>query len=243
VLPEAHEEENDVPVVPAAKANRHTYDYVRPPSGEERKNKLAMFAGAGACVLALLIWFGLSHWGTASPASNEQAAATQPVAPAQTQTPAASAPNVPGASPKASTQSAAAASAASPVLSSALSKSMPPSRSDASKPAPVPAPKPVIVQTSSPNARPPAAGSAPAPLPAGTSALVLQVGAMSEEANATKLAGTLTTQHFPAFVSKHTDDKFYRVLVGPFPNSAMQRETEKDLQKSGFQTIEKRWTP
>ena len=66
---------------------------------------------------------------------------------------------------------------------------------------------------------------------------------MNEEANATKLAGTLTNEHFPAFVSKHTDDRFYRVLVGPFPNNASLRETEKDLQKGGYQTIEKRWTP
>jgi len=73
--------------------------------------------------------------------------------------------------------------------------------------------------------------------------MVLQVGAMAEEANATRLATTLSTQHFPAFVSKHTTDRFYRVLVGPFPNAASLRETEANLQKNGYQTIEKRFTP
>ena len=62
---------------------------------------------------------------------------------------------------------------------------------------------------------------------------------MSEQANADKLANTLKSEHFPAYVSKRDGDRFYRVLVGPFPAEAPLREAADSLKKSGYDSIEK----
>ena len=63
VKPDVVKAERVAPPAPerVPKTTRFTYEYVRPPSEEQRKGKLAMWAAGGACVFLLLIWFGLSH--------------------------------------------------------------------------------------------------------------------------------------------------------------------------------------
>jgi sporulation related protein/PilZ domain-containing protein len=75
--------------------------------------------------------------------------------------------------------------------------------------------------------------------------VVLQVGAMAEEANADALAEILQKRNFPAFVFKRGGDRFYKVAVGPF-NGADADSTAKvrnDLEKQGFTPILKPWLP
>jgi cell division septation protein DedD len=75
--------------------------------------------------------------------------------------------------------------------------------------------------------------------------VVLQVGAMAEEANADALAEILQKRNFPAFVFKRGGDRFYKVAVGPF-NGAHADSTAKvrnDLEKQGFTPILKPWLP
>lgn len=224
---ETHEHDEHPGPVPVPKTERYTYDYVRPDSGEEHKGKFAVMAAGGACLFVLLIWFALAHRSQPTSqakqvASNESSSATAPqavVPPAPAEKPA----NPPAASQHSASTKSAAPASQKPVA--------PPSASA----------KAGVLPTSGSKPQPTASTTQSAP--AGNSGMVIQVGAMAEEANATKLATALTMQHFPAFVSKHTTDRFYRVLVGPFPSATSLRETEQNLQKAGYQTLEKRWTP
>ena len=246
VKPDVVKAERVAPPAPerVPKTTRFTYEYVRPPSEEQRKGKLAMWAAGGACVFLLLIWFGLSHRnGPASQKLTAQESAAQESTAQTNEAPSTESANAIPAQP--SVPSSPATKPATPIAPAPHASSakpvapVPRENSLASRPAA--SSKAEVVQTSAAKSNPAASPTAPAT--AGTASLVIQVGAMAEEANATKLATTLSTQHFPAFVSKHTTDRFYRVLVGPFPNNASLRETETDLQKNGYQTIEKRWTP
>jgi DedD protein len=187
-----------------------------------------MWAAGGACLLLLLIWFALGRRN--SDTSQKTEVASSESANAIPPQPAVNVP--PTTKPATPTAPAHQDPSATPVAPAPPANTLP-SRSASSKAEVLP------TSAAKNKATTPPASTAPA----GNSELVIQVGAMSEEANATKLATMLSTQHFPAFVSKHTTDRFYRVLVGPFPNTASLRETEANLQKSGYQTIEKRFTP
>lgn len=72
---------------------------------------------------------------------------------------------------------------------------------------------------------------------------VLQVGAMISKDNADALAESLRKQNFPAFVSWHETDRFYRVVVGPFDEPDSTSEVKAELSKEGFETIRMRWNP
>jgi cell division septation protein DedD len=83
-----------------------------------------------------------------------------------------------------------------------------------------------------------------APLPKLTAhppAYVLQVGAMSQESNANRLAATLRQMNFPAFVLREPTQQFHFVFVGPFESVDAATKVKNDLEKRGFQAMRKEW--
>ena len=72
---------------------------------------------------------------------------------------------------------------------------------------------------------------------------VLQVGAMIHKDNADALAESLRKRNFPAFVSWHETDCFYRVVVGPFDDPDSTSKVKTELNKQGFDAIRMRWNP
>jgi hypothetical protein len=94
----------------------------------------------------------------------------------------------------------------------------------------------------------PSAGSASSELatnlaPLDVPGFVLQVGAMSQEANADVFSAALHKKNFAAFVFRHSNDRLYRVAVGPFPNEDAALETKRQLEAQGFSPILKPWSP
>jgi hypothetical protein len=75
--------------------------------------------------------------------------------------------------------------------------------------------------------------------------LVLQVGAMKEEANADALALALQKKNFPAFVFQRGPGQLYKVAVGPYSaaDTGSAFKVKEDLQKQGFRSIVKPWLP
>jgi hypothetical protein len=72
---------------------------------------------------------------------------------------------------------------------------------------------------------------------------VLQVGAMTHEANADGLSATLQENDFPAFVFKRENDRFYKVAVGSFADAESAAVVKRKLEKRGFKAILVRWSP
>lgn len=103
----------------------------------------------------------------------------------------------------------------------------------ASDPTPASAPPPA----SSPK---PAQPLVPPPSSAQDSGLLLQAAAMGDATNANNLADSLRAKKFPAFVSKKQAGRFYRVLIGPYPNESALRDARTALAAAGLQTIETR---
>lgn len=79
--------------------------------------------------------------------------------------------------------------------------------------------------------------SAPA-IPGG--ALVLQVAALTKQADALALADLLQKKGFPAFVLTPGADHFYRIQVGPYADMNSSTAAKKELEKTGFKAILKR---
>jgi len=75
--------------------------------------------------------------------------------------------------------------------------------------------------------------------PGDSSGFVLQVGAMSDQANALSLADALRRRKFPVFVIKPPADRLYRVLVGPYGDAKSAASGAAELRKQGFQSIRK----
>lgn len=106
------------------------------------------------------------------------------------------------------------------------------------------APKPAV---SAPAPRemaaPPAAGTTvlAGTAPAMNSGLVLQVGAMKMEGNATALMQDLKKKKFSAFVYRHGNDNLYRVGVGPFGDRDSSAKVKAELQKNGYSAITSKW--
>ena len=75
--------------------------------------------------------------------------------------------------------------------------------------------------------------------------LVLQVGAMKQEANADALALALQKKNFPAFVFLRGPGQLFKVAVGPYSaaETGTALKVKEDLQKQGFQSIVKPWLP
>jgi septal ring-binding cell division protein DamX len=72
---------------------------------------------------------------------------------------------------------------------------------------------------------------------------VLQVGAMTNESNAQALSEALQRNNFPAFVFKRSTDRFYQVNVGSFADADFAAVVKRKLQKKGFKSILRYWSP
>jgi sporulation related protein/PilZ domain-containing protein len=90
---------------------------------------------------------------------------------------------------------------------------------------------------------PAATNPSPSTIPLDVPGFVLQVGAMTSENNANALSETLQRNDFPAFVFKRSNDRFYKVAVGPFADADSAAEVKRKLEKQGFQAILRRWSP
>ncbi len=84
--------------------------------------------------------------------------------------------------------------------------------------------------------------STPSPRP-DTPGIVLQVGAMLHEANATALVSDLRRKNLPAFVLPKQGDDFYRGVVGPYPGVESSLRVIDQLQKQGLKSLIKPWVP
>src|SRR5579863_8852903 len=77
--------------------------------------------------------------------------------------------------------------------------------------------------------------------PSMSSGVVLQVGAMKMEGNATALMQDLKKKKFSAFVYRHGNDNLYRVGVGPFGDKDASAKVKSELQKNGYTAITAKW--
>jgi cell division septation protein DedD len=110
----------------------------------------------------------------------------------------------------------------------------------------------VDVASKQPGAAPSASGSEAAANPPGKSpgqmnaplvprgSMVLQVAAVTKEGDALAMAEELQQKKYPAFVLPPSNDKYYRVQVGPYSDVHMAETTRHKLQQQGFKTIVKR---
>jgi cell division septation protein DedD len=84
----------------------------------------------------------------------------------------------------------------------------------------------------------------PAPIPAKSNkppgqlipsgAYVLQVSALQRREDALSIAGSLQKKHYSVYVQPPTNDKYYRVQVGPFKDQKAADVAKKGLEGEGF---------
>ena len=109
----------------------------------------------------------------------------------------------------------------------------------------------IVQVTEKPSKEVVASGNAAAPkpdllpprLPLDIPGYVVQVGAMAQENNADALAVTLHRKSFPAFVFRRDGDRFYRVAVGPYRDENSTIQVKEQIEKEGFETILRNWSP
>src|ERR1700675_3663500 len=83
----------------------------------------------------------------------------------------------------------------------------------------------------SPKPATPPKNSAPAGAPlVANGAIMLQVAAVQREGDAMALAQALQQKKFPAFVITPGTDKYYRVQVGPYPDTQSATSARQDLE-------------
>lgn len=70
--------------------------------------------------------------------------------------------------------------------------------------------------------------------------LVVQVAALTREADARELADNLRQKNFQAFVRTRPADALYRVMLGPYADTAAARSVVNDLKKAGFSSFVRR---
>jgi DedD protein len=99
---------------------------------------------------------------------------------------------------------------------------------------------PATANASVKTSKPPkgAAGNEGPLIPKG--AVMLQVAAVLHQDDALALAQALQQKKFPAFVIPPSSDKYYRVQVGPYPDSPSATKARQDLETDGFKSIVKR---
>jgi DedD protein len=71
-------------------------------------------------------------------------------------------------------------------------------------------------------------------------AVVMQLAALTKETDALALADAAQQKHFPSFVLTSTNDRLYRVQVGPYPEGAAVEKAKAALVQAGFNPIIKR---
>ncbi len=106
----------------------------------------------------------------------------------------------------------------------------------------------VAVSTKGPGSPPrisvrPTTASVRSDRPLSGSDFVLQVAAMLHKDNADVLAESLRKRNFPAFVSWHETDRFYRVVVGPYDDPDSTSRVKAELNRQGLEAIRMRWNP
>jgi cell division septation protein DedD len=84
--------------------------------------------------------------------------------------------------------------------------------------------------------------SAPADSVNPQSGVSLQVGAMSSQENAEKLAESLRQKNFSVSVLRRPNERFYKVLVGPYNDNTSLANAKDALTSEGLKTIEKHWS-
>jgi cell division septation protein DedD len=104
-----------------------------------------------------------------------------------------------------------------------------------------PSATPAMGKSGSPTKQQPSAisktiGVAPLSAGGGTS---LQVAALTKESDAMALANNLRKKNFPTFVQSPQGDKYYHVLVGPYPDQKAVDNARKGLEVAGFKAIVK----
>jgi cell division septation protein DedD len=109
----------------------------------------------------------------------------------------------------------------------------------APQPKPVLAPNPSVPRPQTASQRNTTKKAITAPfLPPG--ATVLQVAALTSEPDALAMAQALQQREFPAFVLNPTNDHYYRVQVGPYPDTLSANTARRKLESQGFKTILRR---
>ncbi|HXQ26410.1 MAG TPA: SPOR domain-containing protein [Candidatus Acidoferrales bacterium] len=110
--------------------------------------------------------------------------------------------------------------------------------------APAPAVSTATAKTSSPA---PVASAKSVPVSArfqapkmGKGSVVLQISALTHESDALAMADVLQQKHFPSFVVTPSNDSFYRVQVGPYPDEKAAESARNALDRAGFKAIIKR---
>ena len=88
--------------------------------------------------------------------------------------------------------------------------------------------------------KPPTANVRPSTPAASGRELVVQVAALTREADARELADSLRQKNFQAFVRARPADALYRVMVGPYANTAAARVDVDKLKKAGFDSFVRR---
>jgi cell division protein FtsN len=96
-----------------------------------------------------------------------------------------------------------------------------------------------------PATQPPATPAAPPPAPAAEAQpsgqpIYLQVAAMSQEADARRMADELRKLGFDAEVRPPKEDRLYRVLVGPLENDELAAAARRRLEAHGFKDVVRR---
>lgn len=79
----------------------------------------------------------------------------------------------------------------------------------------------------------------PAPVTSGKE-LVVQVAALKQEAEAREMADNLRHKNFQAFVRTLPPDPLYRVMLGPYANTAAARTAVDQLKKAGIDSFIRR---
>jgi cell division septation protein DedD len=68
---------------------------------------------------------------------------------------------------------------------------------------------------------------------------MVQVAALTKQADAMSVASTLQKKKFPASVLPPQGDKYFRVQVGPYPNQKAAEAARKSIESAGFKGIVK----
>jgi DedD protein len=137
------------------------------------------------------------------------------------------------------------------------SKGKDPNKLDPSPAAPAPVSSGRVTSTHRPADSPPA----PAPTPAVTAqpvaataaelrryqppriprgSVVLQIAALTKETDALAMADAAQQKHFPSFVVTASNDRLFRVQVGPYPEGPAADKAKAALAQAGFKPIIKR---
>jgi cell division septation protein DedD len=124
------------------------------------------------------------------------------------------------------------------------SKTQPAERAPAESASETPSPTSTSIPSAAPAASLPSTTEFPTPAARPNApGVVLQVGAMLHEANATALVSDLRRKNLPAFVLPRQGDDFYRVVVGPYPGGESSLKVMDQLQKQGLKSLIKPWVP